>query len=234
MRYSVSFPRPPVNATNTDRNGVGMWGHVRSEAVRHDSPRKEGNARYNPHAFKSRMDRDPRGPEVMNLSNARFDELKRRAPMLPEGVDWRPELGNGSRPVGDPVGIDDTELPARPRQSRDGDLYCVTCPRTLRRSPQNQKVLCTDCSAARSKVRLKRHRERARASDSRPPTGGDAARRIEVDMHLAALKDLQAAVGAAVARKGKTGSADWADQLLLAAKTADVTADFLRRPNQKG
>lgn len=152
--------------------------------------------------------------------------------MLPEGLDWRPELGDGSRPVGDAVRIDDTELPARPRQSRDGDVYCVTCPRTLRRSPQNQRVLCTECAAARSKVRLRRHRERARTTDSKPPAPADGASRIEIEMHLAALKDLQAAVGAAVARKRNTGSAEWADRLLLAAKTADVTADFLRGPNQ--
>ena len=150
--------------------------------------------------------------------------------MLEAGIDWRPELGAHTKPIGRETPIDVARLPESPRQSADGTVYCVACPRSLRLSPRSQKILCSDCTAQREAFRARRHRVRRSAIAAADATRDMVTVRVRVDdTHLLidAISDLQAAVGAALARKGRAAD-EWQERLLLAAKHVDVSADCLR------
>ncbi len=150
--------------------------------------------------------------------------------MLEAGIDWRPELGARSRPIGREVPIGIEQLPRVPRRAPDGSVFCVACPRSLRLSPKNQKILCSECSTHREAFRARRHRVRKAAHVTGEEAGARAVAVSVDDAHslLEAISDLQAAVGAALARKGRP-QGEWHDQLLSAAKHVDVTADPIRQ-----
>lgn len=149
--------------------------------------------------------------------------------MLPAGVDWRPSLGEHTRPVGEETPHDAATLPDQPRRAADGTPYCVACPRSLRSNPRSQRVLCTGCGQEREAHRARKYRRRLRESTQRAQA---AAPHISLAVegasdHLEAISNLQSAVLAVAARR-RSLSQEWTDALLAAAKRVDVSADFLR------
>ncbi len=149
--------------------------------------------------------------------------------MLPAGVDWRPALGERTRPIGPAVPIDAEILPDSRRIARDGTPYCVTCPRSLRVGLSARKVHCSDCALERQAIRAGKYRRQRNLQEEDEPTAEMHVRISVLDARilLTAIQQLQVVI-ATEAGEGARSGQDWHEQLRDSAGRVDRGAESLR------